>query len=94
MKKLLLLILIASAITSYAQEIKDFSLTNVKDGKSVSLSNFSSSSGIVVVFTSHECPYDNYYKDRLKDLVNAYSGKIQFLFINSNQETQESAEQM
>lgn len=94
MKKLLLLILIASAITSYAQEIKDFSLTNVKDGKAVSLSNYSSAYGIVVVFTSHECPYDNYYKDRLKDLVNAYSGKIQFLLINSNQEPQESAEQM
>lgn len=94
MKKLLLPILIASAITSYAQEIKDFSLTNVKDGKSVSLSNYSSASGIVVVFTSHECPYDNYYKERLKELVTAYSGKVQFLLINSNQEPQESAEQM
>jgi peroxiredoxin len=94
MKKLLLSILMASAITSYAQEIKDFSLTNVKDGKSVSLSNYSSASGVVVVFTSQECPYDNYYKDRLKELVTAYSGKVQFLLVNSNQEPQESPEQM
>lgn len=94
MKKLLLPILVASAITSYTQEIKDFSLTNVKDGKSVSLSDYSSAAGIVVVFTSHECPYDNYYKERLKELVTSYAGKIQFLLINSNQEPQESAEQM
>ncbi len=94
MKKLLLLILIVSSITSYAQEIKDFSLTNVKDGKAVSMSDYSAASGIVVVFTSHECPYDNYYKERLKEFVTAFSGKIQFLLVNSNQEPQESAEQM
>lgn len=36
-------------------EIKDFSLTNVKDGKQVSLSNYKSSTAIAVIFTSHEC---------------------------------------
>lgn len=75
-------------------EVKDFSLTNVKDGKQVSLSNYKSSTAIAVIFTSHECPFDNYYKDRLKELVNTYSGKIQFLFINSNQEAEENVAQM
>jgi len=95
MKKILLPAFVLLSIVAQAQqEIKDFSLTNVKDGKSVSLSSYSSSKGVVVVFTSHECPFDNYYKDRLKELVNVYSGKIPFIFINSNQEPMESTEQM
>ncbi len=95
MKKLLIGILLVVAFSANAQtEIKDFSLANIKDGKQVSLSNYKSSTGIAVVFTSHECPFDNYYKDRLKMLVNSYSGKIQFLFINSNQEAEENAAQM
>lgn len=95
MKKLLVIILISTAFIANGQpEIKDFSLTNVKNGKAVSLANYKSSTGIVVVFTSHECPFDNYYKDRLKGLVNSYSGKIQFLFINSNQEAEENITQM
>jgi hypothetical protein len=95
MKKLLVVILLSAALRSNAQtEITDFSLTNVKSGKEVSLANYKSSTGIAVVFTSHECPFDNYYKDRLKGLVSSYSGKIQFLFINSNQEAEENVAQM
>lgn len=95
MKKLLIGIMMVVVFSSNAQtEIKDFSLTNVKDGKQVSLSNYKSSTAIAVIFTSHECPFDNYYKDRLKELVNTYSGKIQFLFINSNQEVEENVAQM
>lgn len=92
MKKLLLPFFFLAVITSQAQEIKNFSLTNVRDNKSVSLTNYSSA--VVVVFTTHDCPFDNYYKERLKELVNSYSGKVQFLLINSSVETQESAEQM
>ncbi len=95
MKKLFVVILLSAALISNAQtEIKDFTLTDVKSEKAVSLANFKSSTGIAVVFTSHECPFDNYYKDRLKGLVNSYSGKIQFLFINSNQEVEENVAQM
>jgi peroxiredoxin len=94
MKNLLLPVVFLVSIVTFAQEIKNFSLTNVKDGKEISLSNYSSSKGVVVVFTSHECPFDNYYKERLKELVNTYSGKIPFIFINSNQESTESLEQM
>lgn len=93
MKNLMFLTLFLLANILTAQEIKDFSLTNTKDGKAVSLSGFSST-GIAVVFTSHECPFDNYYKERLKELTTQYAGKIQFVFINSNQEAQESVEQM
>lgn len=95
MKNLLVLILMSATFLTNAQtEIKDFALTNVKSGKTVSLADYTSSIGIAVVFTSHECPFDNYYKDRLKALANSYSGKIQFLFINSNQEVEENSAQM
>jgi hypothetical protein len=49
---------------------------------------------VVIVFTSHECPFDNYYKERIKELIQAYAGKVQFLLVNSTVEEQESAEQM
>lgn len=94
MKTILLPILFLSATVLNAQEIKDFSLTNTKDSKVVTLSGLGAATGIAIVFTSHECPFDNYYKERLKELVSTYAGKIQFVLINSNQEPQESVEQM
>jgi hypothetical protein len=67
MKNFMLVILLLLTGTLTAQEIKDFSLTNTKDGKVVSLSGLGTATGIAIVFTSHECPFDNYYKERLKD---------------------------
>lgn len=94
MKSILAIILIIVSANLQAQEVKNFTLINTKDGKDVSLSNYTSSKAVVIVFTSHECPFDNYYKDRIKELIQAYAGKAQFLLINSNSEEQESAEQM
>ena len=94
MKNFMLVILLLLTGTLTVQEIKDFSLTNTKDGKVVSLSGLGTATGIAIVFTSHECPFDNYYKERLKTLTTQYAGKIQFVLINSNQEAQESVEQM
>lgn len=92
MKTVLIALILLSQV-AVVQEIKDFSLVNTKDGKTVSLAGLAGS-GAVVIFTSHECPFDNYYKDRVKDLATQFSGKIQFILINSNQEPQESVEQM
>lgn len=94
MKNLMVLILFLVANVLSAQEIKDFSLTNTRDGKVVTLSGLGSVTGVAVVFTSHECPFDNYYKERLKELTSQYAGKIQFVLINSNLEPQENVEQM
>ncbi len=92
MKNFFLLILLFSSALVSAQDIINFSLTNVRDGKEVALSSFKSP--VVVVFTSHECPFDNYYKERLKELINSYSGRVSFVLINSNTEPEESVEQM
>lgn len=94
MKPFLAFIFVIMTTALQAQEVKNFALTNTKDGKEVSLSNYTSSKAVVIVFTSHECPFDNYYKERIKELIQAYAGKVQFLLVNSNMEEQESAEQM
>jgi peroxiredoxin len=94
MKTLFTIFTLLMSVVTYAQEVKSFTLPNAKDGNTISLSNYTSSKAIVVVFTSHECPFDNYYKDRLKEMINTYADRVQFLLINSNIEPQESVEQM
>ena len=73
-----LLFLITISLGLKAQTpIQNFTLTNVVDGKMVSLVQYSSSNGVVVLFTSNECPFDNYYKDRIKEMISTYAGKVQ-----------------
>lgn len=74
--------------------VQNFTLTNVVDGKAVSLDQYASNDGIVILFASNECPFDNYYKDRIKEMIGNYAGKVQFLLVNSNIEPEESAEKM
>ena len=94
MKTIFTVLLVIICASMQAQEVKNFTLLNTKNGKSVSLCNYASSSAIVIIFTSHECPFDDYYKDRVKDFIRTYSGKVQFLLINSNTEVEERVEQM
>jgi peroxiredoxin len=95
MKRLILLLLIAASGYVQAQTaIQNFTLTNVANGKPVSLDQYSSLAAVVVLFTGNECPYDNYYKDRIKQLIDSYSGKVQFLLVNSYDDPQETSEKM
>jgi peroxiredoxin len=95
MKKLILIFMIAiSSYTQAQQPIQNFTLNNVVNGKTVSLDQYSSLSAVVVLFTGNECPYDNYYKDRIKQLIETYTGKVQFLLMNSYDDPQESPEKM
>lgn len=95
MKINILLILITVSLGLKAQTpVQNFTLTNVVDGKMVSLDQYSSSNGVVVLFTSNECPFDNYYKDRVKEMISTYAGKVQFLLVNSYLESEESIEKM
>jgi peroxiredoxin len=95
MKKLILYLLIMAGGYAQAQtDILNFSLTNVVNGKTVSLDQYNSLAAVVVLFTGNECPYDNYYKDRVKQLIDSYSGKIQFLLVNSYDDPQETPEKM
>ncbi len=94
MKSILAFIFILVSATLQAQDVKNFTLPNARDGKEVALASYSSSKAVVIIFTSHECPFDNYYKDRIKEHIQAYAGRVQFLLVNSNTEEQESAGQM
>ncbi len=66
------------------KNIENFSLPDTK-GKSHSLSEFSGSKAIVLMFISTECPVSNAYNDRMVQLVKDYAGKgVTFIGINSN----------
>jgi peroxiredoxin len=95
MKKIVLLFALHScAVFCHAQSLSDFTLTNVLDGKSVSLNDFSSAPGIVVIFTSVACPFDGYYAKRLKQLETSYAGKLPVLLVNAYTEAPEGEEWM
>lgn len=49
----------------------DFKLKNV-DGKMVSLSDFKSAKGFIVIFTCNHCPYAKKYEDRIVELDKKY----------------------
>ena len=95
MKSTLFIFLVSISLGLNAQTtIQNITLPNVVDGKMVSLDQYSSLSGIVVVFASNECPFDNYYKERVKEMIRSYAGKIQFVLVNSYLEPEESSEKM
>ncbi len=73
-------------------KVENFTLTNAVDNQSVSLHNYLSQKGVVLVFTSNYCPFSRLYEDRINDLAREFEGKgFRFILINSN--TQLSAEE-
>jgi len=94
MKNLVLLTLVLAGLSVQAQEVKNFTLTNVITGKPVSLDTYPSCSGVVIIFTSNACPYDEYYRGRIAKLTRDYADKVPVLLVNSNIEPAESAENM
>jgi peroxiredoxin len=88
------LIIILFAVTAFSStgQVPDFILTNVMNDKTVSLANYKSSKGVVVIFIGQTCPYDNYYHGRISALINEYNSKTPVLLINAH--PKETAEQM
>lgn len=77
-----------------AQIIQDFKLMNVTNGQEISLGNYSSSEGAVIIFTSNACAFDNYYVQRIKNLAADFSDKLPILLVNSSVEPTESISAM
>ncbi|TDU39460.1 AhpC/TSA family protein [Gelidibacter sediminis] len=71
-------VVVLSAFTSVSNGYKvgdmatDFSLENV-DGTMVSLSDYTSAKGFIVIFTSNVCPYAISYEDRILALNRKYA---------------------
>ncbi len=64
--------------------IADFKLKNI-NGKMVSLADFTSAKGFIVVFTSNHCPFSKSYEDRVVALDNKYASQgFPVIAINPN----------
>lgn len=83
MKKLLVVLMMMLSVHAWSQDVKDFTLVNVLNGQSISLSTYPSCSGVVIVFTSNACPYDEYYRNRINTLAKSYTDKVPVLLVNS-----------
>lgn len=81
--------------TSVAQtQVANFTAPDVQSGQTVSLDHYASSGTVVVLFTSNECPFDQYYADRIARLISDYTGKVKFLLVNSHLDPEEDEEKM
>jgi hypothetical protein len=89
MNRVVLFLFLLICQASFGQRlVSNFALINVSDSTTVSLDSFSTD--VAVIFTSNECAFDRYYHERIRALVGTYSGKIQFLLVNSYVELPES----
>lgn len=72
--------------SNVGQKIADFTLPDAT-GKSTTLAGFAEAKALVVLFLGTECPINNNYLPRLRELHKEYTGKgVQFLAINSNRQ--------
>jgi thioredoxin-related protein len=94
MKRMLILTMVAVTLQLHAQELKNFKLENVLNGQQISPESFPSCSGLVIIFTSNACPYDEYYRTRINTMAKTYSDKVPVLLVNAHSEEAESRDQM
>ena len=94
MKQFIQFVVLFCSTSVVAQPIQNFSLTNVKNDKVVSLNNYTSSKGVVVIFTSNDCPFDQYYLQRIIELHEATSATVPVLLINSHAGDEETPSAM
>lgn len=71
-----------STMVELGSEAPYFNIPNT-NGKHVSIDHFRAEV-LVVIFTCNHCPYAKAVEDRLIELGNNYSGKADFVLINSN----------
>lgn len=83
-----------SPTDTLAQEVKNFKLTNAMNNQPVSLDSYPSCEGMVLIFTSNSCPYDQYYRERIAELGKAYQERVPVVLVNSLVGPAESPEQM
>lgn len=66
-------------------KIENFTLTNTINNRSVSLSDYANTKGVVIIFTSNYCPYSKLYEDRIIALAGQFENQgVKFLMVNSN----------
>lgn len=94
MKNVLVILLGLMSSTAAAQVVSGFSLPNVINNETVSLESYPSCQGIVLLFTSNACPYDEYYRKRIATLAGTYNDRVPVLLVNAHPGPEESVEHM
>ena len=94
MRKLIALLALIVCFAANAQTVQDFKLVNVLNGNTVSLGTYPSCEGLLIIFTSNACPYDEYYRARINKLARDYQDKVPVLLVNSHVDANESADAM
>jgi len=69
----------------------DFKLKNV-DGKMISLADYKTAKGFIVVFDCNTCPYSKAYNDRIVALNKKYANDFPLIAINSNSPEESSGD--
>ncbi len=92
--KILIIALMMLSGAALAQQVANFELTNVTNGKTVSLDTYPSCSGVAVIFTTNACAYDEYYRARIVKLSKDYQDKVPVLLVNSSADPAESVDNM
>jgi peroxiredoxin len=93
MKKLFVVLFLLVLVKAHSQ-VPNFTLTNVASGNAVSLDSYSANQGVVIIFTSNACPYDEYYRSRIAKLAKDLGDKVPVLLVNSHTDSNESVEAM
>ncbi|WP_075602411.1 thioredoxin family protein [Saccharicrinis aurantiacus] len=76
--------LVSQAQTEIGEKAPNFTLKNI-DGKMVSLTDYKSQKGVIIVFTCNHCPYSKLYEDRIVSLNAKYEKEgFPVIAINSN----------
>jgi hypothetical protein len=95
MKSSLLFLLIVGCSRTMGQGISgSIELLNVNDGNATVINPCANCKGVVVIFTSLACAYDQHYRERIKAIVKKYSGRVSFFLINANPGSEESEAKM
>jgi hypothetical protein len=94
MKTVFFLVGFFVSVNVIGQQITDFSLLNVINNQTVSPTSYPSCAGLIVIFTTNACPYDEYYRNRITKIAQAYQDKVPVLLVNSNADPADSKENM
>ncbi len=82
------------SLVAHAQQLGDFKLTNVMNNRTISLSDYASSQGLLIIFTSGSCPYDEYYRKRIAKVADDYRDRIPVILVNASPDEASSPEKM
>ncbi|MGC1242258.1 MAG: redoxin domain-containing protein [Chryseosolibacter sp.] len=94
-KTLLSLLMLAGTFAdTEAQTVQNFQLVNVLNNQTISLDTYPSCQGMVLIFTSNSCPYDEYYRNRITQLAQSYQDRVPVILVNAHTEPNETAEKM